>query len=80
MFDIKYFYQSISKELLIDALTAVDTIISLNDHDKEIIYHSRKSLFFNQEQTWMRKRCDLLDVSMGAYDGSEVCELIGIFY
>ena len=80
VFDIKYFYQSISKELLIDALTAVDTTISLNDHDKEIIYHSRKSLFFNQEQTWMRKRCDLLDVSMGAYDGAEVCELIGIFY
>ena len=47
MFDIKDFYPSISKELLTDA----ETIINLDDHDKKIIYHSRKSLLFNQEQT-----------------------------
>ena len=51
MFDIKDFYPSISKELLTDA----ETIINLDDHDKKIIYHSRKSLLFNQEQTWMKK-------------------------
>ena len=38
-----------------------------------------KSLLFNQEQTWMKKGSDLFDVSMGAYDGAEVCELISIF-
>ena len=27
----------------------------------------------------MEKGSDLFDVSMGAYDGAEVCELIGIF-
>ena len=50
MFDIKDFYPSISKELLTDALTFAETIINLDDH-KKIIYHSRKSLLFNQEQT-----------------------------
>ena len=79
MFDIKDFYPSISKELLTDALTFAETIINLDDQDKKIIYHSRKSLLFNQEQTWMKKGNDLFDVSMGAYDGAEVCELIGIF-
>ena len=79
MFDIKDFYPSISKELLTDALTFAETIINLDDQDKKIIYHSRKSLLFNQEQTWMKKGSDLFDVSMGAYDGEEVCELIGIF-
>ena len=79
MFDIKDFYPSISKELLTDALTFAETIINLDDQDKKIIYHSRKSLLFNQEQTWMKKGSDLFDVSMGAYDGAEVCELIGIF-
>ena len=79
MFDIKDFYSSISKELLTDALTFAETIINLDDQDKNIIYHSRKSLLFNQEQTWMKKGSDLFDVSMGAYDGAEVCELIGIF-
>ena len=79
MFDIKDFYPSISKELLTDALMFAETIINLDDQDKKIIYHSRKSLLFNQEQTWMKKGNDLFDVSMGAYDGAEVCELIGIF-
>ena len=79
MFDIKDFYPSISKELLTDALTFAETINNLDDQDKKIIYHSRKSLLFNQEQTWMKKGSDLFDVSMGAYDGAEVCELIGIF-
>ena len=41
MFDIKDFYPSISKEILTDALTFTYTII----------YHSRKSLLFSQEQT-----------------------------
>ena len=37
MYDIKDFYLSISKELLIDALTCAGTIIKLDDHDKRII-------------------------------------------
>ena len=79
MFDIKDFYPSISKKLLTDALTFAETIINLDDHDKKIIHHSRKSLLFNQEQTWIKKESDLFDVSMGAYGGTEVCEFIGIF-
>ena len=79
MFDIKDFYPSISRELLTNALTLAETIINLDDHDKKIIYHARKSLLFNQEQTWMKKESDMFGVSMGAYDGVEVCELIGIF-
>ena len=47
MFDIKDFYASVSKELLTDGLTFAETIINLDDHDKKIIYHSRKSLLFN---------------------------------
>ena len=78
MFDIKDFYPSISKELLPDALTFAERIINLDD--KKIIYHSRKSLLFNQEQAWMKKESGLFDVWMGAYDGTEACKLIGIFY
>ena len=79
MFDIKDFYPSFSKELLNDALTFAETIINLDDHDKKIIYHSCKSLLFNQGQTGMKKGSHMFDVSMGQYDGAEVCELIGIF-
>ena len=75
MFDIKDFYPSILKELLADALTFVETIINLDDHDKKIIYYSRKSLLDNQEQTWMKKGNDIFDISMGVYDGAKACEL-----
>ena len=27
----------------------------------------------------MKKYCDLFDITMGAYDGAEVCELVGTF-
>ena len=66
-------------EFLTNALALAKTMINLDDHDKKIIHHSRKSLLFNQEQTWMKKGSDLFDVSVGASDGREVCELIGIF-
>ena len=34
---------------------------------------------FNNEETWIKKNCGQFDVTMGAYDGAEVCELEGIF-
>ena len=60
MFDIKDFYLLVSKELLTDVLIFAKTIINLDDHDRKIIYHSLKSLLFNQEQTWMKKGSDLM--------------------
>ena len=60
MFDIKDFYLLVSKELLTDVLIFAKTIINLDDHERKIIYHSRKSLLFNQEQTWMKKGSDLM--------------------
>ena len=49
----------------------------LSDDDKRIIHHTRKSLHFNDQQTWIKRDRGLLDVSMGAYDGGKVCDLVG---
>ena len=68
----------ISKELLNDALIFAETIVNLYDQDKKIIYC--KLLLYNQEETWMKKGSDLFDVTMGAYDGTKVCKIIGFFY
>ena len=46
---------------------------------KKIINHVRKSLLFNKQQNWIKKESGLFDVTMGAYDGAEVCELVGSF-
>ena len=35
-------------------------------------------MLFNEGSTWMKKD-GLSDVTMGAYDGAEVCELVGTF-
>ena len=43
-----------------------------------IIKHVRKSLLFNKQQIWIKKESGLFDVTMGAYDGAEVCGLVGI--
>ena len=79
MFDIKDFYPSISKKLLTKAFNFAKTKVNINEENKNIIFHARKSLLFNNNQTWMKKGGDLFDVTMGAYDGAEICELVGIF-
>ena len=42
------------------------------------MYHTRKSLLFNEGGTWMKKD-ELFNVTIGVYDGAEVCKPVGIF-
>ena len=45
----------------------------------QAILHSRKLLLFTDHQTWVKKSDDPeFDVTMGSYDGAELCELVGI--
>ena len=39
----------------------------------------KEILTLNNQQAWMKKESRLFDVTMGAYDGAEVCELIGSY-
>jgi len=80
VFDVKDFYPSISEQLLRKALLFANSITPLTRDEKEIIFHSRKSLLFNNGEGWVKKGNKLFDVTMGtmgAYDGAEVCELVG---
>ena len=78
IFDVCEFYPSIKENLLKEALQFAEQHINISQKDKEIIHHSRKSLLFNSNDIWMKKY-GLFDVTMGAYDGAEVCELVGNF-
>ena len=78
VFDIKEFYPTITKDLLTKCLKFAEEKVQISNDDKKIIYRARKSLLFNEEGTWMKKD-GLFDVTMGAYDGAEVCELVGTF-
>ena len=77
IFDIKEFCPSIIENLLKKAITFAEAHTLLSDDDKAIIHHARKSLFFNDQQTWIKRDSGLFDVTMRVYDRAEVCELVG---
>ena len=79
VFDIKEFYTSIKEQLLQEALDFANSYINIPENGKTIINRARKPLLFIKQQTWIKKESGLFDVIMGAYDGGEVCELVGSF-
>ena len=78
-FDIKDFYPSIKEGLLIEALEFAKEHVTIKSKDRETIFHATKSLLHNEGEPWIKKQSNNFDVTMGSYDGAEVCELIGIF-
>ena len=65
VFDIKDFYPSRKETLLIKAINSNK--------------HARKFLLCDISEPWMKKDSRLFDVTMSAYDGAEVCELVETF-
>ena len=78
-FDIESFYPSIKLETLIKALTWAETIVNISPMEREIIMHARRSLLFHGGATWIKKDGSDFDVTMGSYNGAEVCELVGLY-
>ena len=54
-------------------------MVYTSDKEISIIQHSRKSLLFEGDNVWTKKNNSLFDVTMGSYDGAEVCDLIGLY-
>ena len=79
VFEVKDFYPSINEKLLRNSIIFAESLTNISDKEKEIIHHSRKSLLFNNNESWMNNGGKLFDVTMGAYDGAEVCELVGCY-
>ena len=61
------------------ALNFVKEISDISREDTQIMYHARRSLLFCNEKPWMKREGNLFGVTMGTYDGAEVCTLVGIF-
>ena len=79
-FDIVEFYPSISRDLLSKTMDFAKTITTVSKDDERIIYHSRKSLLFTNENAWVKNSNDPnFDVTMGSFDGAEMCELVGLY-
>ena len=62
-----------------EALDFASGYIIIPWNGKKIINHARKSFLFNKQQTWIKKESGLFDVTIGAYDGAELCDFVGSF-
>ena len=80
-FDIADFYPSISQDLLRNAIKFADiNSCSIDSDAVNVIMHSRKSFLFEcSGNIWVKKENEDFDVTMGSYDGAEICELVGLF-
>ena len=79
-FDIVDFYPSITETLLNKTITWARLYTEINDKDIRTIKHARKSLLSHNNRKWTKRDSDsTFDVTMGSYDGAEVCEMVGLF-
>ena len=85
-YDVCAFYPSITKALLEKALDFADSQLAtpIPEESRKLIVHARESLLFtvdprsNTKIPWTKKN-GTFDVTMGAPDGAEICELVGLF-
>jgi hypothetical protein len=76
-FDIVNFYPSISSRLLQDALNFAEAHTDISAQEKEIIWHAKQLLLYNNNTAWFKKNSsNSFDVTMGSFDGAETCELV----
>ena len=72
--DIQKFYPSNGEKLLKDAVLLAQTHTNINRKDIEVIFHCRRSLLFHNKEPSIKKDSNGgFDITMGSYDGAEVC-------
>ena len=79
VFDIVSFYPSISDSLLNKTLDWAQQYITISEEERENIFEARKSLLYYGGNLWVKKSDPNFDVPMGAYDGAELCDIVGLF-
>ena len=70
---------SISKDLLKISINYARTFVDINSDEEETIMHCRKSLLFNNSDIWIKKGSKDFDVTMGSFDGAEICHLVDVY-
>ena len=78
-FDICEFYPSISQKLLKNALNFAALHSDISEDDKKLFFHCRKSYLFSKDKIWVKRGNPNFDVTMGSYDGAEICDIVGLY-
>ena len=78
--DIERFYPSISEDLISQALDWALQFVTITDKERKIILSTKKNLLYSEGEAWVKKGIgEPWDVTMGSWDGAEVCDLTGLF-
>ena len=77
---LRTFALQIRWSLYTDSIKCAKNLIEITDQDLAITMQARKPLLFQSTKPWAKKSGTKdFDVSMGFYDGAEVCELLGSY-
>ena len=49
--------------------------VNITQRDIKVMFHSRKSLLYNLKILWVKKERNSFVVTMGAYNGVEMCHI-----
>ena len=77
-YDIVDFYPSISQKLFNEAITFARQYVEITDDEVELLVHCRESYLCLGADVWAKKKNSRFDVTIGAWDGAEVAELVGL--
>ena len=77
-FDIKAFYPSIKEILLHEVIKSAKDHAPIKRKDVEVIFQAQKSVLYSDGEPCVKKESGSFGFTLGAYDGAEACELIGI--
>ena len=75
--DIVDYYPSVTEKLFDEAIRFAESFIPISNDDKHILKHARKSVLYYNNEVW-EKQTGLFDVTMGAYDGAQITDLVGL--
>lgn len=75
--DIESFYPTITESLLEQSLEFAQGYTMVPETTKAAILNARKTVLISNEEVWV-KTDSIFDVAMGAFDGAEIAELVGL--
>ena len=77
-FDIQSFYPKITKKLFLKAIKFAQEMVYISENDIKIFMQCRETFLFHEGAAWKKSKTNF-DVTMGSFDGAEICELIGLY-
>ena len=78
-FDIADFHPSITEHLLERSIKYAKSFATIEHKSLKAVSLARKSLLFNKHAIWVKKDNSLFNVTMGSFDGAEICKIIELY-